>query len=166
MQLRSLVGERKFSLRELLAELRRRRVIRVLLLYAIGGWVIIQVASTVLPGLNVPAWSVTLVIVLVALGLPLAAILAWAFDVEDGRISRSGVVDAGGQATPEHVVAGAGGAATRRSRVSPEIPRSRFSFEYACRGRRPPLDRRVAVRQHERRPVRTNTSATGSRRRS
>ena len=87
--------------------MRRRRVIRVLLLYAIGGWVIIQVASTVLPGLNVPAWSVTLVIVLVALGLPLAAILAWAFDVEDGRISRSGVVDAGGQATPEHVVAGA-----------------------------------------------------------
>ena len=93
MQPRSLVVKEKFSLRGFLAELRRRRVIRVLLLYAIAGWVIIQVASTVLPGLHVPAWSVTLVIVLVALGLPLAAVLAWAFDVEDGRIARSGVAD-------------------------------------------------------------------------
>ena len=98
MQPRPLAVKGKFSLSEFLAEARRRRVIRVLLLYAIAGWVIIQVASTVLPSLNVPPWSVTLVIVLVALGLPLAAILAWAFDVEDGRISRSGVADAGSEA--------------------------------------------------------------------
>ena len=95
MQPRPLAVKGKFSLSEFLAEARRRRVIRVLVLYAIAGWVIIQVASTVLPNLNVPPWSVTLVIVLVALGLPLAAILAWAFDVADGRIARSGVVDAG-----------------------------------------------------------------------
>ncbi len=112
---RPLVVKGNFSLREFLAELRRRRVIRVLLLYAIAGWVIIQVASTVLPGLNVPAWSVTLVIVLVALGLPLAAILAWAFDVEDGRISRSGVADAGGEAT--HGPLGAGAAVPRPTDV-------------------------------------------------
>ena len=93
MQPRPLAVKGKFSLSEFLAEARRRRVIRVLVLYAIAGWLIIQVASTVLPGLNVPAWSVTLVIVLVALGLPLAAILAWAFDVEDGRIARSDVPD-------------------------------------------------------------------------
>jgi adenylate cyclase len=79
----------RFSLGEFLAELRRRRVIRVLVLYAIAGWLIVQIAATVLPGLNVPPWSVTLVIVLVALGLPLAAILAWAFDVGDGGITRS-----------------------------------------------------------------------------
>jgi hypothetical protein len=89
MQPRPLAVKGKFSLSEFLAEARRRRVIRVLVLYAIAGWLIIQVASTVLPNLNVPPWSVTLVIVLVALGLPLAAILAWAFDVGDGRITRS-----------------------------------------------------------------------------
>jgi adenylate cyclase len=61
----------------------------VVVLYAIAGWVIIQVAGTLLPGLNLPAWSVTLVIVLVALGLPLAAVLAWAFDVGDGGIHRA-----------------------------------------------------------------------------
>ena len=78
----------KSSPGELLKELRRRRVVRVLILYAIAGWVIIQVASTVLPNLKVPAWSVTLVIVLVLLGLPLAAILAWASDA-DARPGRS-----------------------------------------------------------------------------
>ena len=98
---------RSFSLKAFLAELRRRRVIRVLVLYAIAGWVTIQVASTVLPGLHVPAWSVTLVIVLVALGLPFAAILAWAFDVEDGRISRSGVPDIPGEVAHRPLGAGA-----------------------------------------------------------
>ena len=49
----------------------------------------------------------TLVIVLVALGLPLAAILAWAFDVEDGRISRSGVPDIPGEVAHGPLGAGA-----------------------------------------------------------
>jgi adenylate cyclase len=82
------------AFRQFLTELRRRRVIRVLILYAIAGWVIVQIASTVLPSLHVPEWSVTLVVVLVALGLPLAAILAWAFDVGDGGIKRAGAADA------------------------------------------------------------------------
>jgi len=56
------------ALRQFLTELRRRRVIRVLILYAIAGWVIVQITSTVLSGLHVPEWSVTLVIVLVADG--------------------------------------------------------------------------------------------------
>lgn len=62
---------------------------RVVVWYTLAGWVVIQVAATVLPGLHVPSWSVTLVIVLVALGLPLAAILAWAFDFGDGNLRRT-----------------------------------------------------------------------------
>jgi len=87
--------------------MRRRRVIRVLILYAIAGWIVIQVASTVLPGLNVPNWSVTLVIVLVALGLPLAAVLAWAFDVGDGGIRRT-LASGRGPAAPVPALAVAG----------------------------------------------------------
>ena len=82
------------GLRQFLAELRRRRVMRVLVMYAIGGWLIIQIAATLLPGLNVPDWSVTLVIALVALGLPLALMLAWAFDVDEDGIKRTPVRDA------------------------------------------------------------------------
>lgn len=71
------------------SELRRRRVIRVAVLYAVAGWVVIEVASTVMPGLNLPDWTVTLVITLVALGFPLALILAWAFDVGPGGVQRT-----------------------------------------------------------------------------
>ena len=40
------------------SELRRRRVIRVVAIYAVVGWIVIEVASTVLPNLNLPEWSV------------------------------------------------------------------------------------------------------------
>ena len=70
-------------------ELRRRRVIRVVVLYAIAGWVVIEVASTVLPNLNLPDWSVTLVTVLVVLGFILAVILAWAFDIGPQGVERT-----------------------------------------------------------------------------
>jgi len=71
------------------AEMKRRRVTRVIVLYAIAGWVVIEVASTVLPNLNLPAWTVTLVTVLVVLGFILAVILAWAFDIGPGGIHRT-----------------------------------------------------------------------------
>jgi adenylate cyclase len=71
------------------AELRRRRVFRVIVLYAIAGWIVIEVASTVLPGLNLPDWTITLVIVLVALGFIVAIMLAWAFDIGPAGIERS-----------------------------------------------------------------------------
>jgi adenylate cyclase len=77
-----------------IAELRRRRVFRVLILYAVAGWVVIEVASTVLPGLNLPDWAPTLVIVLVALGFPIALLMAWAFDIGPDGVTRTGPVDA------------------------------------------------------------------------
>jgi adenylate cyclase len=75
--------------RGFLAELQRRRVIRVLVLYAVVGWIVIEVASVVLPALNLPPWAVTLVIVLVALGLPIALTLAWAVDIGPGGLQRT-----------------------------------------------------------------------------
>lgn len=72
-----------------IAELQRRRVIRVLVLYAVVGWIVIEVASVVLPALNLPQWAVTLVIVLVALGFPIALTLAWAVDIGPGGLQRT-----------------------------------------------------------------------------
>jgi len=69
--------------------LRRRRVIRVIVLYAIAGWIVIEVTSTVLPSLNLPEWTTTLVILLVALGFVIAIMLAWAFDIGPGGIQRT-----------------------------------------------------------------------------
>lgn len=72
-----------------LADLKRRRVIRVLVLYAVVGWIVIEVASVVLPALNLPPWALTLVIVLVALGFPITLTLAWAVDIGPGGLQRT-----------------------------------------------------------------------------
>ena len=73
--------------------MRRRRVIRVIILYAIAGWLVIEVTSTVLPGLNLPEWTTTLVILLVALGFPIAVVMAWAFDIGPEGVTRTSSVE-------------------------------------------------------------------------
>jgi adenylate cyclase len=50
------------------AELKRRKVFRVCAAYLVVGWWLIQVAATVLPQFDVPAWAPRLVTLLVALG--------------------------------------------------------------------------------------------------
>jgi adenylate cyclase len=58
-------------------------------LYAIAGWIVIEVSATVLPGLNLPEWTTTMVILLVALGFIPAVGLAWAFDIGPQGIERT-----------------------------------------------------------------------------
>lgn len=74
-------------------ELKRRKVIRVVVAYIIVGWVLIQIAETTFEPMGLPPWTLTLVIVLVILGLPLAAILAWGFDITPEGIAKD---DGGG----------------------------------------------------------------------
>jgi adenylate cyclase len=62
-------------------ELKRRNVIRVAAAYLVVGWVVIEVASTVAPNLNLPEWTARMVTLLVMLGFPLALVLAWIFEV-------------------------------------------------------------------------------------
>lgn len=77
------------AIQQFLGELRRRRVIRAAVVYAIAGWVVIEVASTMLPGLNLPGWTVTLVIALVVLGFPIAVAMAWLFDMGARGVQRT-----------------------------------------------------------------------------
>lgn len=60
-----------------------------MVLYAIAGWIVIEVSATVLPGLNLPEWTTTMVILLVALGFIIAVGLAWAFDIGPQGIERT-----------------------------------------------------------------------------
>jgi serine/threonine protein kinase len=62
-------------------ELRRRRVFRVLIAYAVVGVGVAEGADIFFPALGFPGWTVSLVALLVLLGLPVALGLAWAFDV-------------------------------------------------------------------------------------
>ena len=62
-------------------ELKRRNVIKVAIAYAVIAWVLMQVAATTFPALNLPDWTITLVAVLILIGFPLALIFAWAFEL-------------------------------------------------------------------------------------
>jgi hypothetical protein len=52
-----------------------------LVAYAVVGWLVIQISSTVLPTFDGPEWMVQTLVVLVALGFPIALVIAWAFEL-------------------------------------------------------------------------------------
>jgi TolB-like protein/Tfp pilus assembly protein PilF len=71
------------------SELKRRKVYRVAVTYAVVAWLVIQIATQTFPFLDIPNWAVRLVIVLIVLGFPVAMILAWAFDLTTKGIKRT-----------------------------------------------------------------------------
>ena len=75
--------------RSFLSELKRRRVYSVAVAYVVVAWLLIQVATQVFPFFEIPNWAVRLVIVLLALGFPVALILAWAFELTPEGIKRT-----------------------------------------------------------------------------
>jgi len=62
-------------------EIKRRKVVRVVVAYLIVGWGLIQIADVTLDPLHLPEWAGTLVIWLIGLGFPIAVILAWVLDM-------------------------------------------------------------------------------------
>lgn len=72
------------SIRKFWQELRRRKVIRVAVAYAVVAWIVVEVASVLLPTLLLPEWSARLVTVLAMLGFPIALVLAWVFELTPG----------------------------------------------------------------------------------
>lgn len=64
----------------LFRELKRRKVVQVAAAYAITAWLIIQVIVSIEAPLGLPDWVDTLVIVMLAVGFPIALILSWAYD--------------------------------------------------------------------------------------
>ena len=80
--------------RNFFAELKRRNVYKVAVAYAVVGWLIAQVATQIFPFLEIPNWVVRLVIVLIAIGFPIALVIAWAFEATPQGIKRTEVADA------------------------------------------------------------------------
>jgi adenylate cyclase len=76
------------------AELKRRNVYKVAVAYAIVGWLLVQIATQVFPFLEIPNWVVRLVIALVAIGFPIALVIAWAFEATPEGIKRTEDADA------------------------------------------------------------------------
>ena len=83
------MSEKQSGLGAYFEELKRRKVIRVAIAYVVGAWVLMQVADATFEPLNLPQWSTTLVLWLLALGFPVALILAWALEVTPEGIRRT-----------------------------------------------------------------------------
>lgn len=78
------------SLRVLFAELRRRRVFRVAAVYGVVGFGILQIVDLAVPALLLPEWVYRLVAFLLLIGLPIAILLAWAFEMSpEGGMRRT-----------------------------------------------------------------------------
>ena len=73
----------------LLAELKRRKVFRVAVQYGVVSFVVLQAADIVFPRLGLPDWTVTLIVAVAVAGLPIALVLAWAFEMTPGGVSRT-----------------------------------------------------------------------------
>ena len=75
-------------------ELKRRKVIHVITVYAGAAFVIIELVSNITEPLTLPEWTPTLVIILLAIGFPIVIIVSWIYDVHpEGGIVKTEPAD-------------------------------------------------------------------------
>lgn len=75
--------------RNFFAELKRRNVYKVAVAYALVAWLLIQAASILFPTFDAPAWVMKVVVVVIAIGFPIALIMAWAFEMTPQGMKRT-----------------------------------------------------------------------------
>src|SRR5437667_10985059 len=77
-----------------LSELKRRNVYKVAVAYIIAGWAVSQGIRQVFPVFDVPNWVIRLIVLLIIVGLPIALVLAWMFEITPQGLKRTQVADA------------------------------------------------------------------------
>jgi len=77
------------SYQELFAELKRRKVFKVVGVYGIASFGVLQAADIMLPRLGLPDWTVTFMVALVVLAFPVVLMMAWAFEVTPEGVKRT-----------------------------------------------------------------------------
>ena len=93
-------------MKEFFQELQSKRIYRVAGGYLVSAWVILQVAAIVFPSLELPSWTMKVVLDVLLLGFAPALLLGWHLDLRRGRAERSSLLkkDVGGdpQSPSEH----------------------------------------------------------------
>jgi TolB-like protein/Tfp pilus assembly protein PilF len=79
--------------RNFFAELKRRNVYKVAIAYIVAGWALSQGIAQVFPVFDVPNWVIRLIVVLIIIGLPVALVLAWSFELTPQGLKRADDVD-------------------------------------------------------------------------
>ena len=80
-------------MKQFLFELKRRNVLRVAAFYAAAAWLLVQVATQVLPVFDVPTWTLRVVVVAVVLGFPFVIIFSWFYELTPGGLKREHEVE-------------------------------------------------------------------------
>jgi len=76
-------------------ELKRRNVVKVVVLYIVASWLILQVADVLSSLLPVPQWTGSLIFIFLALGFPLVMIFSWVYELTPEGLKREREVDRG-----------------------------------------------------------------------
>ena len=85
---------------KLLAELKRRNVIRMAGLYLVAAWLVVQVAGTLLPMFDAPAWIARSVVILLIIGFVPALMISWIFELTPEGLRRESDLIEDRRATP------------------------------------------------------------------
>src|SRR5215471_6310545 len=94
---KTLRGKAAMNARNIFTELKRRNVYKVAVAYAVVGWLLVQVVTQVFPFLEIPNWAIRLIILMTAIGFPVALIIAWAFELTPEGVKRTEEADAARQ---------------------------------------------------------------------
>src|SRR5881296_1959625 len=98
----SAVNERGRESINFFTELKRRNVYKVAVAYIVAGWALSQGIAQVFPIFDIPNWVIRLIVVLIVVGLPIALVLSWMFEITPEGIKRTGAADAVGQHSRGH----------------------------------------------------------------
>ena len=77
----------------LFSELRRRNVIKVALLYAVASWLLVWIVSHMVSGVGLSAWVSDYILLLLAIGFPVALIFAWVYEITPAGLKKEVDVD-------------------------------------------------------------------------
>ena len=77
------------GLSQFIRELRRRHVFRTGAAYLVAAWLLMQVAEILLGTFDTPGWLMRGIVIVLAIGFPIAIILAWIYDITSHGIKRS-----------------------------------------------------------------------------
>src|SRR6266498_1432609 len=91
---RAQSAEKSVSPNDFFAELKRRNVYKVAVAYVVAGWALSQGIAQVFPVFDIPNWIIRLIVLLTILGLPIALVLAWTFEITPQGIKRTEIADA------------------------------------------------------------------------
>src|SRR6202030_285683 len=94
-------GREKMKIDNFFSELKRRNVFKVAVAYIVAGWALSQGIAQVFPVFDIPNWVIRLIVVLIIIGLPIALVLAWMFELTPQGIKRTETADAMPAATRE-----------------------------------------------------------------